>query len=120
VAQEMSKIILGCAIGQVTFELRSMHNENIPTRLIYLIGSNHTYQFDSRSFCDVSENALSEYRDFLQESIKRYKVVGIAEEMNAEALKKHFVEGNSGLWSVCVEFGHSGEGLINGRVKPHG
>jgi hypothetical protein len=74
-------------------------------RLIYLVGSNHTYQFGARLFCDVSENALSEYRSFLQESIERYKIVEIAEEMNIEALKKHFVNENSVAFNLAQKLG---------------
>jgi hypothetical protein len=74
-------------------------------RSIYLVGSNHTYQLGARPNCDVSVNALSEYRNFLQESIKRYAIVGIAEEANTEALKKHFVEGNSVAFDLAAQLG---------------
>jgi hypothetical protein len=80
-----------------------MQDENIPVRLIYLIGSNHTYQLGVRPWGDISENAISEYRGFLLETIKRYAIVGIAEKMNVSALKIHRVEGDSVAFDLAAE-----------------
>lgn len=74
-------------------------------RSIYLIGSNHTYQFGSRPFCDVSENALAEYRSFILASIAQYQIVGIAEEMNVYCLKKRLIQGGSVAFDLATELG---------------
>jgi len=74
-------------------------------RSVYLIGSNHTYQYGSRPFCDASENALAEYRECLVASIARYKIVGIAEEMNVYCLRSYFIQGDSVAFNLAAKLG---------------
>ena len=76
-------------------------------RAVFLVGANHQYQIgpDIDPPVEASAEDFAKFDDFLQTVIKRYKILGIAEEMSVCALRKWRVRGDSFPYRVAKKIG---------------